>query len=136
VLDVVCLHHVALPVADVPRARLFYAGVLGLVELPRPPFPFDGAWFAVGDRVLHLVVADDPTFRDGKDVNTRDIHFAIRVASYDDAVAHLRAHGYAPDADDAMRRTREQPRATAGFPQLFLMDPDRNVIELNAARLD
>ena len=31
---------------------------------------------------------------------------------------------------------RENPKATAGFPQLYIMDPDRNVIELNAEQLD
>jgi hypothetical protein len=27
------------------------------------------------------------------------------------------------------------PRATAGFPQIYILDPDRNVIEINAATL-
>ena len=27
-------------------------------------------------------------------------------------------------------------RATAGFPQIYILDPDRNVIEINAAALD
>jgi hypothetical protein len=31
---------------------------------------------------------------------------------------------------------KESPDATAGFPQLYILDPDRNVIELNAERLD
>jgi catechol 2,3-dioxygenase-like lactoylglutathione lyase family enzyme len=136
VLRIEILHHVSLPVTDVGRARRFYADVLGLVELPRPPFSFAGAWFAVGDRQLHLVVCDDATLRTGKSVDGRDIHFAIRVASYGDAVAHFRALGYAPDADDEMRRTREQPHGAAGFPQVFVLDPDRNVIEINAERLD
>jgi len=28
------------------------------------------------------------------------------------------------------------PRATAGFPQIYILDPDRHVIEINAAHLD
>jgi hypothetical protein len=28
------------------------------------------------------------------------------------------------------------PHATAGFPQLYILDPDRHVIEVNAERLD
>jgi len=31
---------------------------------------------------------------------------------------------------------RENPTGKAGFPQLYILDPDRNVIELNAERLD
>ncbi len=38
------LHHVAVTVTDLDRARRFYSDVLGLVELPRPPFDFGGAW--------------------------------------------------------------------------------------------
>lgn len=130
------LHHVSLAVTDVARARRFYGDVLGLHELPRPPFPFDGAWYRVGDRQLHLVVAEHATLRVGKPVDTRDGHFAIRVASYRRTIDYLRTRGYVPDAADELQRTREQPHATAGFPQVYLLDPDRNVIELNAATLD
>jgi catechol 2,3-dioxygenase-like lactoylglutathione lyase family enzyme len=136
VLVVSSIHHVALPVTDLARAKAFYAGVLGLREVARPPFSFAGAWFQVGDRILHLIVNDGQTFRAGKAVDTRDIHFAIRVASYGQAIEHLRALGYTPEADDEMLRTCEQPHATAGFPQVFLLDPDRNVVELNAEALD
>jgi glyoxylase I family protein len=135
-LRIETLHHIALVVTDVERARRFYADVIGLTEIPRPPFTFDGAWFAVGDRQLHVLVGVDPTFRDGKPVNTRDGHVAIRVASWREAVEHFRALGYTPDAADEMKRTREQPHATAGFPQLYVLDPDRNVVEINAERLD
>ena len=38
------LHHVSLVVQDLARAKAFYGDVLGLQELPRPPFDFDGAW--------------------------------------------------------------------------------------------
>jgi len=29
-----------------------------------------------------------------------------------------------------------QPRATAGYPQIYICDPDRHVIEINAERLE
>ena len=38
------LDHVSLLVADVPAALRFYAGALGLRELPRPPGAAPGAW--------------------------------------------------------------------------------------------
>ena len=135
-LDIETLHHVSLPVSDLARAKHFYAEVLGLREIARPPFDFPGAWFAVGDRQLHLIMHDGSTFRVGKLVDTRDAHFAIRVSSYRAAREHLHALGYTPDAADELRRTREQPHATAGFPQIYVLDPDRNVIEINAERLD
>ena len=135
-LRIETLHHASLPVTDLARAKRFYADVLGLREIDRPPFNFPGAWYAVGDRQLHLIVAEGSTFREGKAVDSRDIHFAIRVSSYREAVAHLRALGYAPDAADELHRSRENPTATAGFPQVYVLDPDRNVIEINAERLD
>jgi hypothetical protein len=33
-------------------------------------------------------------------------------------------------------RIRVQPQATAGFPQIYILDPDRHVIEINAEKLD
>jgi glyoxylase I family protein len=135
-LRIESLHHVSLPVADLGRAKAFYGGLLGLRELARPNFPFQGAWYEIGDRCLHLTVAAEPTFRLGKPVNTQDIHLALRVASYAETIAHLHVAGYTPDAADELRQTREQPDGPAGFPQVFLMDPDRHVLELNADRVD
>ena len=34
------LHHIGITVTDLARAKAFYGGVLGLRELPRPPFDF------------------------------------------------------------------------------------------------
>jgi len=33
-------------------------------------------------------------------------------------------------------KMRTNPHATAGFPQIYILDPDRNVIEINAQELD
>jgi len=107
-----------------------------LEKIERPPFDFEGAWYQLGDRQLHLIVYDGSTFREGKEVDSHDIHFAIRVHSYRDARDFLRSKGYHPEADDEFKKMRENPKATAGFPQLYIMDPDRNIIELNAERLD
>jgi catechol 2,3-dioxygenase-like lactoylglutathione lyase family enzyme len=53
------LHHVSLPVTDLDRARTFYGDVLGLEEDPhRPNFDFKGAWYNLGDRKIHLIVAN------------------------------------------------------------------------------
>ena len=135
-LRIETLHHVSLPVTDLARSRLFYSGVLELVEIERPPFDFEGAWYRVGDRQLHLIVGSHPTLREGKRIDSRDIHFAIRVSSYRGALQHFTAKGYSADATDDLMKLRDSPRGTAGFPQIYIVDPDRHIIEINAGKLD
>ena len=135
-LRIETLHHVSLPVTDLSAAKAFYSGILGLTELTRPNFDFPGAWYAIGDRALHLIVGEHSTFRTDKAIDSHDAHFAIRVGSYRGALEHLRSKGYSADASDPVRRLRENPGGKAGFPQIYLLDPDRNVIELNAAAMD
>ena len=134
------IHHVSLPVADLERSKQFYSNVLGLQEITRPPFDFPGAWYQLGDeqanQQLHLIVHSHATFRAGKGVDSRDVHFAVRVTSYRAARLSLRSKGFTPDAEDELRRIKENPQGTAGWPQLYIIDPDRNVIEFSAASLD
>ena len=87
-------HHVGICVTDLARAKDFYGGILGLRELPRPPFDFGGAWYELGDRQLHLIVHPPTrTLRGTRDIDSRYGHIAIRVRSYDEALRHLRSHG-------------------------------------------
>ena len=59
-------------------------------------------------------------------VNPRDSHFAIRVESFDEAVELLRSSGLAITVDR---------HSVTGFPQLYVVDPDGHVIEVNAAHV-
>jgi catechol 2,3-dioxygenase-like lactoylglutathione lyase family enzyme len=130
------IHHVSLPVTELERSKQFYQEVLGLTEINRPPFDFPGAWYQLGDRQLHLIVHNNSTFREKKTVDSRDIHFAVRVNSYRETREFLRSKGFHSEADDEFKKMKESPHSTAGWPQLYIMDPDRNVIELNAEQLD
>jgi catechol 2,3-dioxygenase-like lactoylglutathione lyase family enzyme len=114
-------------VTDLDRAKQFYGGVLGLRELPRPPFPFGGAWYRVGgSQELHLIVYPDAKLvRRTTRIDPRDGHFALRVASYGQALARLRAHGI---------ECLEAPDNLTPWAQIYVTDPDGNVIELNADR--
>ena len=145
-LDIETLHHVSLPVSDLDRAKAFYGVTLGLTETARPPFAFGGAWYRVGDRSLHLIVpepGEQPTFRKEKAIDSHDSHFAIRVHSYAKAVAYLESKGFRrsdernpqPSVDNP-QPMRLSPKGPAGFPQIYILDPDRNVIEINAVSAD
>jgi glyoxylase I family protein len=145
-MHILTIHHVSLPVRDLATAREFYEGVLGVQPVARPDFPFAGAWYRVGDSTLHLIVPekdDAPTFRQDKAVDSHDAHFAIRVESYSGAVAYLESKGYRRSSDRNPRPTadnplpmRLSPAGQAGFPQIYILDPDRNMIEINAERAD
>ncbi|MDE3166941.1 MAG: VOC family protein [Acidobacteriota bacterium] len=132
------IHHVAINVTDLERSVRFYREVFGLEEIARPPFDFPGAWFALGGggQQLHLIVYPGHTLREGKGLEPRDVHFAVRVASFGRAVEYFRSKGYSEDAEDVFRRMIVRPHATAGFPQMYVLDPDRHMIEINAAVLD
>jgi catechol 2,3-dioxygenase-like lactoylglutathione lyase family enzyme len=119
-------HHVSIPVTDLARAKAFYSGVLGLQEIARPAFDFDGAWYALGDRQLHLIVHPPArALRNTCQIDSRDAHFALRISSYDAALKHLKAHGVA---------VRERPQNPTPWAQLHITDPDGNGIELNVDR--
>jgi len=136
-MKITAIHHDALTVADIERSRKFYREILSIEEIPRPPFSFPGAWFQLGDsQQVHLIVHDRATFRDNP-LDTRDVHFAVRVPSYKASVEFLHGNGYREDAapDDPYFMIL-QPRATAGYPQIYICDPDRHVIEINSERLD
>ncbi len=135
-MEICAIHHIAVTVTGLERSRAFYRDILSLEEIPRPTFDFPGAWFRLGgSQHVHLIVHDRPTFRH-KPLDSRDVHFAVRVQDYHAALAFLRAKGYREDAapDDPLRMI-VQPRSTAGFPQIYICDPDRHVIEINAERL-
>lgn len=137
-MQIQLLHHVSITVTDLEKSRRFYREILGLEEIPRPAFGFPGAWFGIGGgQHLHLIVHGRATLRSGKPIDGRDNHFAVRVASYGATVDFLRSKGYCEHADESdPKRMILSPHAAAGFPQIYILDPDHHVIEINAAVLD
>ncbi len=127
-IEVETLHHVSISVTDLDRAKHFYGEVMGLKEIPRPPFAFEGAWYQLGDRQLHLIVhSGTKTLRGTPAIDSRDGHYAVRVRSYRRTLEHLAAY-HIP--------YRDKPHNPTSWPQIYVTDPDGNVIELNAERLD
>ena len=118
------IQHVSIGVTDLARSLDFYTRVLGLEQTERPPFDFGGAWLRVGPQQVHLIVRPAAELP-GPDaeIMTRRAHFAIRVRSYRETLAHLRALEV-PCVD--------RPQNLTPWPQIYVTDPDGNLIELNA----
>ncbi len=108
----------AMPPGQEDRARAFYAGVLGFVELPKPAelAARGGVWFRSGDVQLHLGVEQD--FRP-----SRKAHVALRCARFSELL-------------EALERERPVVRAGAfedGVEHAYVDDPFGNRIELVGA---
>lgn len=121
------IDHVTLIVKDVEASRRFYVGLLGMTEVPRPAFPFGGAWFQAGATLVHLIEEHDRSGPAGYPVevlvrSSRNHHFAFEVDDAAAAAETLKRLGM-PLVDDAKRRPD-------GAIQMFLTDPDGHVIEL------
>jgi glyoxylase I family protein len=106
------LDHASVRITDLGRAREFYEGLLGLATAPRPDLGFPGAWYDVGGAQIHLI-AQPKTF---EGIDPTDAHVALQV---DDLAAVKRTL-------DA----RGVPYLEFGGGQLWIRDPDGNVVEI------
>jgi len=119
-IELVKLHHVSFAVSDLAASKFFFSDVIGLQEIERPAFDFAGAWYAIGDRQLHLIEQQDA----GKEATgriTRSDHMALEVRSLDAVRETFDKHGvdYTEGANQIL-----------GFSQIFCADPDGHTIEL------
>jgi catechol 2,3-dioxygenase-like lactoylglutathione lyase family enzyme len=113
------LHHVSFATKDLAASRAFFGDVLGLPEIQRPGFNFPGAWYALGDRQLHLI--ENPGDSAGPPARlSRSDHLALEVADLDAVRQSLNRHRI-PYQEGGNRRL--------GMEQLFCSDPDGHVIE-------
>lgn len=117
-------HHTSFAVTDMNRSRRFYEGILGLEEIPRPNFPFRGAWYQAGDCQVHLIEIPSGFDRGQPPpaLNPMANHAAFGVADYAETVRHLQAHDV------------EILEAGAERGQMWIRDPDGNILELIVAR--
>jgi len=110
------LDHVqlAMPPGAEETARRFYAGILGLTEIEKPPVLArrGGVWFALGEQQLHLGVEDE--FRPA-----RKAHPAVLVRDFDAVHERLVAAGLSPIDDESLR----------GHRRFYVADPFGNRLE-------
>ena len=112
------LHHAGFLVSDVERSAAFYEGILGLTPLPRPDFGFPGRWYDLGAQQLHLMQSD--VIPGQTDKPNFDRHVALSVNDIEGTADELEHAGISVSRGSGR----------AGRPQLFIRDPDGNMIEL------
>lgn len=129
-IQVLGLDHVTLVVKDLGKSRRFYVEVLGMREVPRPAFSFDGLWFQAGQTQIHLILEFSGSGPAGNLVpaekrSSRTHHFAFQVADAEKVIPML----------ESLRvpvLSGPKPRPD-GWIQVFVTDPDGHVVELCSA---
>ena len=106
---------VAMPRGAEEHAREFYADLLGLEEIPKPPqlAGRGGLWFSCGELQLHLGV-EEPF------AAARKAHPALRIVGYRNLLERLERAGI------KVVRDTELP----GIERAFVSDPFGNRLEL------
>ncbi|GHH87381.1 glyoxalase [Streptomyces capitiformicae] len=96
---IAALDHVQLaaPPGSEERLRAYYVGVLGMVEIPKPPVlaARGGCWFRAGEVVLHLGIEE--RFRPAKKA-----HPGLRVRGIEEYAARLARCGAPVTWDDGL----------------------------------
>ena len=122
------IHHVALKCkpGKLEATEKFYAEFLGMTYAPRPDLGFPGAWLDIADTMFHLVekvddVELDPWYKRDESASSVD-HIAVKAHGFDDMKQK---------AIDGGIDWRQMSLPGAGLWQLFFLDPNGVIIELN-----
>jgi catechol 2,3-dioxygenase-like lactoylglutathione lyase family enzyme len=118
---ILAIEHVqlAMPAGGEAAARAFYADVLELSEVPKPPrlAQRGGCWFESAGAKLHLGV--DGAFRPA-----RKAHPALLVSRLAELLERCRHAGFTVEEDEPLE----------GFERAYVYDPFGNRIELMEPR--
>lgn len=117
------LNHVALRTKRLEESIQFYVSILGFRQVSRPPFDFRGAWLYAGRMQIHLIESQDAG--NPGEIDTRTNHFAFAVENVERVAARL-------DTFQIPYVRRRMPEW--GNPQIYVQDPDGNVIEMGEYR--
>ncbi len=123
-MPLIDLHHIAIKAKDLDETTRFYAEVLKMRQVPRPPFDFPGAWLQMGYTMFHIyggAAAKNPDggFSEG---GAAVDHIALRAWGFDEMKQGFAERGIT---------CRENDLSDFGLWQLFIHDPNGVRIELN-----
>jgi catechol 2,3-dioxygenase-like lactoylglutathione lyase family enzyme len=118
------LAHVAIKAADLETTIAFYEQVLGFECVPRPPFPFPGAWLGIaGNALIHLLGGDRALAPDGSRPHGSGAvdHVSLAVCGYAAQRERL---------EKLQLPYREQQPPETTLAQIFVLDPNGVTLEL------
>ena len=118
------LHHISFAVSDLDRSRRFYEDVLGLEEIERPDLGIGGIWYRAGDAEVHLIVTPSgiDVGHPAPGLTPLANHNAFAIDDYGEVLEQLK------------KRDVEVLETNPEVGQMWIRDPDGNVIELIAPR--
>ena len=117
------LHHVSMPVNNLPESVVFYKDVLNFIEIPRPTdLHGDGRWLSNNNTEIHLIedkIHQGMGFGDGKLPDKK--HFAFHVNDINEFRSYLIKNDVP---------VTELVEFDNGFKQFHFLDPSKNPIEI------
>jgi len=116
--------HTAVHVRDLGKSAEFYEKVMGLEKIPEPFKDGKHIWYHIGPHdQLHVI--SGATVPVQQEIG---VHFAFRVVSLADFIAHLDSMHVKYGSYDGKERITLRPD---GVKQVYLQDPDGYWIEVN-----
>ena len=131
-LNVRNFDHVTIVVSDLKQTEKFYVDVLGLEKTSRPAFDFEGDWYEIENKLIHVILANEdsglagPGERNVRRV-TRGQHLAFNVGKFDETLKLIGEHGLEIASGPTQRPD--------GANQVYIHDPDGHLIELFALQV-
>lgn len=120
------IDHITLVVDDLEASQQFYCDLLGMENVPRPNFDFEGRWFQAGPTQIHLIKATEKSGLSGnleptERRTTRSHHLAFEVDDAEAAAAEL---------EGKVTFVSPPKKRPDGAVQAFVQDPDGHIVEL------
>ena len=126
-MGLIAFDHVTLIVTNVDASRKFYVELLGMSEVSRPEFDFPGAWFQIGNTMIHITLSDENSGLAGwgdREVKrpSRGHHLAYSTEDFDEALRLIQSNNVPVAAGPQTRPD--------GARQIYISDPDGHLIEI------
>lgn len=123
-------NHIAREVLSLEKSRKFYCDILGFCEVDRPPFQCEGYWLYGYGLSLHLVQTTVPEYR-RELKRTRIQHFSSCLPQVDHIAFMTSDLTCIRSVLDKAHVYYKMDHPSDGISQIFLFDPDGNVIEVS-----